>query len=368
MREELTVGPGRLARWSTAVALLAAAAAVLLGRLLIADYAREVADATRPWRSSMRYGSVELAGLLWPWLVAALVALVAVRHSPQLWARVSLVASVPVGLLTAVPPLGSSGLRGGERVFASAAPVLSAVAVAAIFLLVGGAGRALTRPLAADIVDSAVRLRFRLRDAGRTRFVIAGDLVRLLRPRPVHATQRRAPELNHLAIPFARIESVTVVHLDGARDSHPLPNGTALPLSEGPAVRVVGAGQEWLLPLDEAEAVASLLRARIRACSRTSDPAPTSAQWQAAMRQRESIRASGTGKGSRAPSYYRLGTILFTALTVASFVANESWVGKVAGAFFFGLGALGCGVAWSNAADAVRLAEQWPEGVPTEER
>ncbi|WP_306359940.1 hypothetical protein [Nocardia sp. CC227C] len=84
MREESTGGPGRWARWSTAVALLASAAAVLLGRVLIADHAREIADATRPWRASTRYGPAEPAGLLWPWLVAALVALLAVRHSPQL--------------------------------------------------------------------------------------------------------------------------------------------------------------------------------------------------------------------------------------------------------------------------------------------
>ncbi|RBO96165.1 hypothetical protein [Nocardia puris] len=76
------------------------------------------------------------------------------------------------------------------------------------------------------------------------------------------------------------------------------------------------------------------------------------------MRHRERIRAAGRGKGSRTPGAYRFGTFLFAALTVAHFVANESWFGKIAGAVMFAAGALGRAVGWSSAAERLRITQR----------
>ncbi len=138
-------------------------------------------------------------------------------------------------------------------------------------------------------------------------------------------------------------------------------HGTVLPLSEGSAVRLTGSGQQWVVPIADGDRVAELIRERVPARTSSEVSTPTAEQWRAAMRKRELIRKSGTGKGVRAPSDYRSGFILFTALAVASFDANEGWVDKSAGALVFGIGAVGCLMAWRNAAAVMRLAEEWPQ-------
>ncbi|MFF2083734.1 hypothetical protein ACFVVM_08145 [Nocardia sp. NPDC058176] len=354
-------GPGMSVRWSVAGLLLVSIVAIVLGRLWLADHAGDLTAAVRPgWRSRTLVDSPMTLQLLLPWAGGAVVAFALLWRSPQLWARVSLLATVPTALITAFPPIGAKYLHGTERVVVSGAPAWSALTVAAGFLLAAAAGRVLTRPLALDVAESGVRLRFRLRGNG-ARLIVAEDRIRLLRPRVIDPAHNRVKELNTLAIPFTRVESVGPVHLSGVPEFHRMPNGTAVALTEGPGLRITGSGQEWVLPVDDAESIADLVRARAHTRTGAVGPAPTPEQWQQAMQRRAAIRRSGSGKGSQAPRYYGLGVALFGALTAASFVANDGWFGKLAGATVFGLGALGCSVGWLSAHDAVRVGEEWPE-------
>ncbi|MDO3646207.1 hypothetical protein [Nocardia mangyaensis] len=357
----LPTGPGISVRWSVAGLLLSSIVAIVVGRVWLVDYASELTAAVRPgWRSRPVIEASTIAQMLLPWAGAAVVGFALLWRSPQLWARISLVATVPAGLITALPPFGAKYLHGAQRVAVSGAPVWSVLTVVAGFALAVAAGRVLTRPLAIDVAQSGVRLRFRLRGNG-ARLIVAEDRVRLLRPRVVDPAHQRVRELNALAIPLARVESVSSVHLCGTPEFHRLPNGTAVALTEGPGLRITGAGQEWVLPVEDAESVAQLLRARTHSRTGDAGPAPTTEQWQQAMHRRAAIRRSGSGKGSQAPRYYGLGVALFGALTVASFVANDGWFGKLAGATVFVLGALWCSVGWRSARDAVRVGEEWPE-------
>lgn len=347
-------------RWSAVGVALVALAALVAGRLWLAEYAGALTAAARPsWRSRNVFDLSVLAPMLLPWAAVAVLAFALAWRSPHWWGRISLVATVPTALVTAFPPFGAQALVGAERVLVSGAPAWSALTVAAGLALAVAAARMLTRP-GADVATSGVHLRFPLRD-GKARLLVAEDRVRLLRPQPVTPGHQRVRELNNLAIPFGRIDTVDPVHLSGLPAAHPLPNGTAVPLSEGPGLRITGGGQEWLLPVERPDTIADLVRARAHAHPGRHAPAPTQEQWQQLMRRREAIRRSGTGKGSRAPRYYGPGTAVFGALTVASFVANDGWFGKLAGATVFGVCTLGCWLAWGSSRETVRLGEEWPE-------
>jgi hypothetical protein len=67
-----------------------------------------------------------------------------------------------------------------------------------------------------------------------------------------------------LAIPYKELTLVQPGMLDSHALLWPLPNGSAVILSPGSSLRLVGSGQQWVLPLDDAWTVATIVTERAR--------------------------------------------------------------------------------------------------------
>ncbi|MBP2326175.1 hypothetical protein JOF56_006560 [Kibdelosporangium banguiense] len=203
------------------------------------------------------------SGGLFVWL-ALLVVLIAVNlRWPLNWPRVALLGTVPIAVFQVLAELVDLALR-------STAPGLYLA-----WILGGGLGSAVvawgaaklavlvvTRPLSPDVIQSGTELVYRLRDGSRLR--LQGDkllLDLLLRPGSSVTAMR-------LTIPYKDLALVQPGVLDSHAQLWPLPNGSVVVLSPGSSLRVVGSGQQWVLPLDDASDVAEIVTERARAHGR----------------------------------------------------------------------------------------------------
>lgn len=204
----------------------------------------------------------------WFLLALTLVLLAVNRFRPAVWPGLTLVLTVPllagniVGLPVGAERVG--GLAGdlvGNPILPGGVTVLLGYGLAWL------GARWLTTPLTETVARTCRELTVRLRGGGRLR--LERDRLVLDPVRTPAAPDRPA----RLAIPWsglAVLESGSVCTPDG-RTEYTLPNGVAVDLPDGPALRVIGGGQQWVVPVTDADAVTTALR--IRAVSPTARPA-----------------------------------------------------------------------------------------------
>lgn len=305
-------------------------------------------------------------GLL-PYVGLAIVLLVILRESPQHWRRVTFLFTVPTALICAITMpffsiLAGRYLSGTPALLAESAPAWCGVAVVLGWLLARFAGRMLTRPLASDVARTRFDVLVTARTPGRTkvRLVIGDDRVRLI---GLPATRRP----RSLSIAFGRLDYVQPGHLTGTGQgaTWQLPNGSALPLSDGQVVRIVGSDQQWLVPVDEdAGALAEFLAER-RSARPLPEPAPppVDAEWQSAQHtmhvEQQGQKRRAFRAGSRSRHVFLVAAILIAAGMVMSVSAAEGWA-KLTNALVPGLLSAGLFLFWRKLDRANRLVEEWP--------
>lgn len=131
----------------------------------------------------------------------------------------------------------------------------------------GGYGfRALMSPAIPELAESPYELSFRIRGWTRLRLSIGADQVALHEQMVVQSAEGRDTTVRSKAYPFSAITGVYDVTLSGSeRLKYPVtmklpPTGTP-----GPALILQTQGEDWVLPQNEAPAIAQILSRRIAA-------------------------------------------------------------------------------------------------------
>ncbi|MEY8038570.1 hypothetical protein AB8O55_04115 [Saccharopolyspora cebuensis] len=168
-------------------------------------------------------------GLGMGWIAVAALIWTADLRAPRRWPGWALLAAVAAAI-AAAHPVALPGLVLG--------PVVT-----------GLAARRLTRPLGPDLAERDHEVPVPLRSAGT--LLIGRDRAVLTRRRG-HLRQ---------ALPLAELRLAQPGRL-AEPERWPLPGGAVLDLPAGPAVRLVAAGQQWVLPVDEPGLVADVVRRR----------------------------------------------------------------------------------------------------------
>lgn len=244
--------------------LLAAVIGVPTGYHVLSSYLyrRELRDGTFDFAGEFRDSFTETV-VLWP-TALAVVLLVVFWWMTTAWPKIALVPSVPAMLGGLI-----FGLLDGWKhaVSGVAAPLVA-------FGLAWLAAQVVARPLTGDVRRAAIEVAAGLRGGGRLR-VQARRLLLDELPPPVHPMS----PIGRVALRFDRIRSVEVGLVHSPAHWR-LANTSELTVTPGPALRIIGGGQEWLLPIDDADEVGRLVseRAKVRA---TPDPRPPldSGRW-----------------------------------------------------------------------------------------
>lgn len=296
----------------------------------------------------------DLVGSYWWPVPLALLLFAANWWRTTLWPWIALVPAVPLF----VASIASPGL---ETLFA-------ALGVAAAWGLALPAGKVATRPVTPRVAGSAFEVAFTAR--GGTRLLAQSR--RLVVDRLLAPNDPKTP-LWRLAIPYDRITLVEAGEVVGNPTTWELPNSSVVPLSPGPALRVVGGGQQWLLPLDDAADVVEVVARRVAARARPGQqPTPDGGAWRVARAAWECGSPQprpgvwpATRQRAKAPHVRHLrivGAALMlgmAALSIAELVADGG-TGYLVGGLLFGvLGAIAA-VTWRRFERALRIAEENP--------
>lgn len=264
------------------------------------------------------------------------------------WPRIALLPTAPVALVGI--------FTGGQR----SALALAAPAVA--WGLAWAAAKIVSWPVTGDVRRSAVEVAIGLRGDGRLRVQSRRLLLDKLPP-PKHAES----PVGRVAIPFDRIS-----HVEAGSIRTPAQwrfgNTSELTISPGPVLRVIGGGQEWLLPIDDVDRALRLVveRSRVRA---KPDPRPAleSTRWSHAKKLWD-LR----GKQSMTPNLKKVKhgahhtMLVLSAITAAMAgyavfrIFTDSW-GFLFGVLFFGGVSYGTARTWASIGAAQRLAEENPQ-------
>ncbi|MFD4640618.1 hypothetical protein ACFWN2_25105 [Lentzea sp. NPDC058436] len=237
--------------------LLAAGIGVPTGHHVVSSYLfrRELRDGRFDFAGEFRDSLTETV-VLWP-TALALVLLVVFWWMTTAWPKIALVPSVPAAFGGLVFGL----LDGGEHAAAGVAAPLVAFGLAWL------AAQVVTRPVRDDVRRSAVEVAVGLRGGGRLRVQSRRLLLDRLPP-PVHPMS----PIGRVALRFDRISSVEAGDVRTPAQWR-LANTSELTITPGPVLRIIGGGQEWLLPVDDADGVGLLVSRRSRARAKP-DPRP----------------------------------------------------------------------------------------------
>lgn len=312
------------------------------------------------YRRELRDGRFDVAGEFresftenvvgWP-MALAVVLLVVFWWMSTAWPKIALVPSVPV----AVGGLIIGLIDGWVNAAAAATAPLVAWGLAWL------AGWIVSRPVTADVRRSAVEVAVGLRGGGRLRVQSRRLLLDKLPP-PVHPMS----PIGRVAIRFDRISAVEagVVHTPAPWR---LANTSELVLTPGEVLRVIGGGQEWLLPVGDAAALRQLVveRAARRAVA---DPRPPleSDRWFHAKSLWELAGQEPPVRNTRKVNHgNRWAALIIAALTtpMALFsvfrIFTDGW-GYLVGVFFFGLIAWIATHVWFRQGIVYKLTEENP--------
>ena len=267
------------------------------------------------------------------------------------WPRIALLPSVPVALGGVL-----SGLIDGwqKTALAAATPFVA-------WGLAWVAARIVSRPVTASVRRSAVEVVIGLRGKGRLRVQSRRLLLDKIPP-----PRRKESPVGRLAIRFDRISHVEagVLHTPA---QWWLGNTSELTLTPGPVLRIIGGGQEWLLPVDDVEQALRLVvdRAKVRA---KADPRPPleSSRWVNAKKLWDLDRAQPMQPNQEKVKHGMHHVMLvLSVLTVAmaGYAAFRMFTGSwsfVFGVLFFGGVSYGTARAWASMGAAQKLAEENP--------
>jgi len=318
-------------------------------------------------RRKFRDGTFDVAGevreactadmVVWP-VGLALVLFVVFWWMTTAWPKIAMVPAAFAALNGLI-----WGLMDGWQLTVSgvAAPVIA-------WGLAWLAGRIVSRPVTADVRRSGVEVAIGLRGGGRLRVQSRRLLLDKLPP-PAHALS----PIGRVAIRFDRISHVEA----GAVRSPaqwPLANTAELTLMPGPVLRVIGAGQEWLLPVDDAVALRRLVaeRAEVRAVP---DPRPPldSERWFHAKMLWELAGQEPPVRNTRKVNHgNRWSALLISALTTPMAlysvfrVFTDGWYYLV-GVVFFGLFAWIATHVWFKQGIVYKLTEENPRSPEADE-
>ncbi|KOV79010.1 hypothetical protein [Nocardia sp. NRRL S-836] len=328
--------------------LVAGCAGVPIGCQLLSVYT------LRRWRDTPFDVGAELADRLteydgfWP-IPLALLLLVVMWRTTTMWPRIALVPSGCIavgGLITA----GFNELL--STVAALAAPLVA-------WTLAWLAARVVSWPVTGDVRRSPAEVAVRLRGGGRLR-VQSRRLVLDKLPAPVHP----AATVNRVALRFDRISHVEVGAVR-APAVWRFANISELTLTPGPVLRVIGGGQEWLLPCDDADEVRRLVteRAAVRAKPEPRPPLE-SKRWNMAKplwNLDGDPPQRNTQKVQSGQHWLLVMSALTTLMALFSVyrVFTDGW-GYLIGVLLFGGIGYGTASAWWTFVTSQRLAEENP--------
>lgn len=280
-------------------------------------------------------------GIGWAWVGVGALCWALMRGTPRRWPGCALVSGLYPALMTLADGLWW----------------LAPIAVALGVLAVLGAGRVLVTPPHPDLGDGEMELMVAVRSGhvlllGRDRLML-----RLRRPRP-HT-------LPH-GLPMGCIDLVQPGELTEA-SRYPMPGEPAATIPPGPALRITGCGQQWLLGVDDPMTLAEIVRRRcVRvgpASHPVADPTPVvdPLQWRELRAWASRIR-TGWQRDSRWGKTRTPDRWVWTALPLAvggSMTVAEGGSTTVAGAVLFALAmAIVARYAWIR--PRMRRAENQP--------
>ncbi len=253
------------------------------------------------------------------------------------------------GLFGAVTAWGATGTTGRwAGVTLATVAVLAAVAAFSVA----------TRPLSRDVAASGLTVRVRLRGVG-ARLCLEPDRI------TVEHGQRVAASTGRVAVPLGRVTRVQSGHLTRS-STWILPDGGRIPLTPGPAVRLLAEEQQWVLPVRDPHRVAAAVATRVRARAEHGDTGPEPMpdhQWREVRRAVRTERTARPRRLIRGVGGLLLGWLLGGALTVAAVVApvvtdtyEFSWVATL----FVGVPTLLAFAVWRITRTDFRLAELHP--------
>ena len=128
------------------------------------------------------------------------------------------------------------------------------------------AERVLMRPAIPELADSPYELTFRVRGLTRLRMVIGDSSVNLRESRTVRTLPNSDQLGNGYTYPFTELKEIHDVSLSGVeRLKFPEVLRLAPSSTPGPAVILQAKGGDWVLPQNEAPAVAQILNRRMAA-------------------------------------------------------------------------------------------------------
>lgn len=267
------------------------------------------------------------------------------------WPRIALLPSAPVAFVGIL-----SGATGGWQ-----KPALAVATPVVAWGLAWLAAKIVSRPITRDVRRSAVEVAVGLRGGGRLRVQSRRLLLDKLPP-PRH------PEspVGRVAIRFDRISHVEagVVHTPAQWQ---FGNTSELTITPGPVLRVIGGGQEWLVPVDDVEATTRLVveRAKVRA---KPDPRPPleSTRWSNAkklwdLQGAQPIRPNQQ-KVKHGMHHVMLVLSVLTA-AMAGYAVFRIFTGSwsfLFGVLFFGGVSYGTARVWASIGATQKLAEENP--------
>ncbi|ANZ40614.1 hypothetical protein BBK82_36045 [Lentzea guizhouensis] len=219
-------------------------------------------------------------GITWPTaipLVSTVIAAVALRQllqhqaplDPLMWRPAAfLVAGVQL-LSGAIPTYGIATTSGPDALTGPAILFLFCWAVAiATCVSAHRAGRALLTPLVPELGSADLRLRLAVRAATTGPERVSAQIVverdRVEWTARLHTRRGGDPRID-LSVPFRELLQVTPVTLPVVPELRPwivLSGGITLYTQAGPAVLVTATHDQWLIPVDDADLVADLVRRR----------------------------------------------------------------------------------------------------------
>ncbi|GGU68639.1 hypothetical protein GCM10010178_70620 [Lentzea flava] len=302
-------------------------------------------DVAGEFRESFTHNAVG-----WP-MALAVVLLVVFWWMTTAWPKIALVPSVPAAAGGAIFGL----IDGWEHAATAAtAPIVA-------WVLAWLAGRIVSWPVTGSVRPSAVEIAVSLRGGGRLRVQSRRLLLDELPP-PVHPMS----PIGRVALRFDRIGTVEagVVHTPALWR---LANTSELVLSPGEVLRIIGGGQEWLLPVDDAAALRQLVveRAALRAVP---DPRPPleNDRWFHAKRLWELADQEPPTRNTRKVNHgNRWAALIISALTTPMAlysvyrVFTDGW-GYLVGVLFFGLIAWIATHVWFRQGVVYQLTEENP--------
>jgi hypothetical protein len=180
------------------------------------------------------------------------------RYRPARWPRAGWLMGGGVALVTS---LAGTVLGTGPSAIWALPIALGGAVVGAGF---GGYGfRALMMPAIAELADSEYELSFRMRGLTRLRLSVGADQVTLHEQMVLQGVDGETT-VREKSYPLAAVTGVHAVSLSGAeRLRYPVAMKLAPASSPGPALILQAQGEDWVLPQNEAPAIAEILERRI---------------------------------------------------------------------------------------------------------